>query len=123
MKERTVLASFYSESEAQQAANEIKKLYTSATVQVDELHAFSGYFPEKRSFSISGDIPSLASLSLNTTPTNRDSGILLAANPAASGMSDGQDTITGRNFLLTVICPESSVDHVVTLIRHYRGYT
>lgn len=122
MKERTVLASFYSEEEAKQAAEQIKALGIEVA-EVDQLHAYNGFTPEKRSFTISGDIPSLASLTLNTTPFSRDAGILMAADPSASGMSDGQDNITGRNYLLTVISPNETVPKVVSLIKSNRGYT
>jgi len=122
MAERTVLASFYSRKEAEDAATEIKQIGVDVTA-VDELHAYNGFIPEKRTFPISGDIPSLASLTLNTNFSSRDSNVLLAADPAASGMSDGQDNITGRNFLLTVVCPEQQVEEVVDIIRKHHGYT
>ncbi len=122
MVERTVLASFYSEPEAKQAADEIKQLGVETT-QVDQLHAYGGILPEKRLFPISGNIPSLASLTLNTIPSSRDKSVLMAADPAASGMSDGQGNITGRNYLLTVVCPNEIVDQVVQIIRNNRGYT
>jgi hypothetical protein len=122
MVERTVLASFYSETEAKQAAGQIQQLGVETT-QVDQLHAYGGVIPEKRLFPISGNIPSLASLTLNTLPSTRDASVLLAADPAASGMSDGEENITGRNFLLTVVCANELVEQVVQIIRNNRGYT
>lgn len=122
MVERSVLASFYSESEALHAADEIKQLGVEIT-QVDQLHAYGGIIPEKRLFPISGNIPSLASLALNTLPSSRDTSVLLAADPSASGMSDGEGNITGRNYLLTVVCANELVDQVVQIIRNNKGYT
>jgi hypothetical protein len=122
MIERTVLASFYSELEAKQAADAIKQLGVE-TAQVDQLHAYGGVIPEKRIYPISGGIPGLASLTLNTIPSSRDASILLAVDPAASGMSDGQENMTGRNFLLTVICQNKLVEQVVQIIRDNRGFT
>ncbi len=122
MVERTVLASFYSEVEAERAASEIKRLGVE-TAQVDQLHAYVGMIPEKRKYPISGSIQGLASLTLDTVPVSRDAGVMLAADPAASGMSDGQENISGRNFLLTVVCPNKQVEQIVQIIRNHRGYT
>ncbi len=120
--ERTVLASFYSQVEAEQAERIVKQIGVETT-QIAALHAHTGMTVEKQAFLISGNIPSLASLSMNITPSSRDDSVLLAADPALSGMSDGQDNITGRNFLLTVVCNNELVEQVVQIIRDYRGYT
>jgi hypothetical protein len=122
LAERTILASFYSEAEAKQAANEIQALGVEVA-QVDELHAYSPIEPNRDAFLISGKIPSLASITLNTVPDSRDSGALLAADPSASGMADGEGNVTGRNYLLTAICPENLVDTAVRVIRACNGYT
>jgi hypothetical protein len=122
MRERTILSSFYSEAEANQAAQQIRDLGVEVA-KVDQLRAYSGPIPERRAFPISGHIPSLSSLTLNTEVSSRDWGILLAADPAASGMTDGQDNITGRNFLLTVVCPEDRVEECVRVIKECNGYT
>ncbi|MCL6547438.1 MAG: hypothetical protein K6T30_00840 [Alicyclobacillus sp.] len=122
MAERTVLASFYSEADASRAAEQIRDLGVEVT-QVDELHAYGGEQPERHSFLISGQFAGLATLTLSHTPSTRDSGVLLAADPSASGMTDGEDNITGRNWLLTVVCPEHLVDQVVTRIKACGGYT
>jgi len=122
MRERTVLASFYSEPEAQQAASQIHAMGVEVA-QIDELHAYGGVTPNRRFYPISGDIPSLAELSLNAQVLSKDASVLLAADPAASGMADGRSNITGRNYLLTVICPEPLVDKAVQVIRTANGYT
>ncbi|MCL6637899.1 MAG: hypothetical protein K6T26_08120 [Alicyclobacillus sp.] len=122
MSERTILSSFLSEADAQQAAERIQALGVNVT-QVDELHAFSGSPPPRRAFPISGKIAGLSSLTLNTVPLSRDASILLAADPSASGMADGADRVTGRNWLLTVVCPEELVDQAVAIIRESGGYT
>lgn len=122
MAERTILASFFSEAEAKQAANEIRALGVEVA-QVDELHAYSPIGPNREAFLISGKIPSLASITLNTIPESKDSAALLAADPAASGMADGEGNITGRNYLLTAICPEDQVDPAVQIIKARNGYT
>lgn len=122
MAERTVLSSFYSRPEAVKAEEQIRAIGVEVT-QVDELHLYPGPEPRRNAFAISGKIPSLANLTLNSTPSSRDAGILMAADPSASGMSDGEGNITGRNFLLTVVCPESQVEEVVSIIKACNGYT
>ncbi|MCL6441969.1 MAG: hypothetical protein K6T83_00655 [Alicyclobacillus sp.] len=121
MSERTVLASFYSAADAKQAAEQIHALGIEVA-QVDTLHAHPGVESDVDSFLISGDIPSLSAITLNTLGS-RDANVLLAADPSASGMGDGQDNVTGRNYLLTVVSPESQVDEVVRVIKACGGYT
>jgi hypothetical protein len=122
MAERTVLSSFYSEADAKRAEQQIRSLGIEVT-QVSELHAYPGDRPDVRAFPVSGKIPGLASLTLNTDPSSRDAGVLLATDPAASGMTDGAGNVTGRNFLLTVVCPEAQVEPVVGIIQDCGGYT
>jgi hypothetical protein len=123
MGERTVLASFYSAPEASKAAEQVHALGIEVA-QVDELHGYSGVIPERRAFPITGRIPSLASLTLDTEVSSRDAGVLLAADPSASGMSGGSGNNTGaRNYLLTVISPEDHVEQVVQIIKDCNGYT
>jgi len=122
MSERTVLSSFYSQSDAEAAAIQIHELGVE-TVQVDELHRYPTHSVSRPLYTISGDIPSLASLTLHSTPYSRDAAVLLATDPSASGMADGRDNITGRNFLLTVVCPENDVESVVSIIKSTNGYT
>ncbi|MCL6452831.1 MAG: hypothetical protein K6T78_04275 [Alicyclobacillus sp.] len=122
MSERTVLASFYSEPEANVVADQIRDLGVE-TVQVDTLHRYPTPRANHWVYTLSGEVPSLASLTLDTTPGSRDAAVLMAADPAASGMSDGQGNITGRNYLLTAVCPEDLVETVVQLIRDGNGYT
>ena len=122
MSTQTVLASFYSNEEATEAANQCRILGCEVA-QVDELRAYTGVIPTKRTYPISGNIQSLSSLTLDVVAASRDASVLLAADPAASGLSDGQDNVTGRNYLLTVICEPGSVDSVVQIIRSHHGYT
>ncbi|MNP82349.1 hypothetical protein D3C76_1809590 [compost metagenome] len=69
----------------------------------------------------SGDM-SLASLTQNAAITNPSAGILTAASPAASGMSNGgQDGITGYDILLTVVIEETSFDQAMRVIQDAGG--
>jgi|GEM_PF-4040052 len=78
---------------------------------------------DARNIPIAGKISSLANLTLGTNPRSRDSSILLGADPSASGMTDGSNNISGRNYLLTVVCDNSLVDKVVAMIKAENGYT
>lgn len=123
MSERSVLASFLTAHDANLAASQIHDKLGVEVAKVDELHGLGGLDPDIESYPISGEIPSLAALTLDTQPRSRDAGVLLAADPSASGMSDGQGNITGRNFLLTVVCKEEQVEPVVQIIKGCNGYT
>lgn len=122
MPERTVLSSFYTQEEAKKAAERIEGIGVETT-KVDELHAFGGIHAEQHAFPITGDIPSLASITLDTSIRSRDAGIMLAADPSASGMADREGNDIGRNWLLTVVCEDALVEEVVQIIKDGNGYT
>lgn len=124
MSTRTILASFYTESEANQARDKVQSLGAEAA-EVDSLHPSGQPDRTLEAYAISGKIPSLANLTLHTSVSSRDAGVLLAADPSASGLAtpDIDDPVTGRNFLLTVICPEPLVDQAVDIIKQCNGYT
>lgn len=120
--ERSVFAAFYSEKEARAAEKKIRALGV-VTTQIAPLTHYGNEDNNPQSIPIAGKISSLANLTLGTNPQSRDASILLASDPAASGMSDGQGEITGRNYLLTVVCNEPLVDRVVRIIKEENGYT
>lgn len=122
MGERTILASFYSREEALQAAESVRALGIEVA-QVDELDGYGGNPQPRDSFVISGEIESLSSLTLGSDPSSRDVGVLLSADPAASGMSGEVDPMLGRNYLLTVVCDNHRVDAAVDVIKENNGYT
>lgn len=125
MGERSILSSFLSAEDAEIAANEIKALGIEVA-KVDALRSVAGADAHIHSFPITGNIPSLASLTLDVSPSSENDGVLLAAGPSASGMSgadDMNDDSSGRNFLLTVVCDDSFVDEAVKVIKKCRGYT
>lgn len=120
--ERSVFASFKSQPDAQAVQEKVKRLGISDT-QVAHFSAYGTPDGDRSIIPISGDIPSLAALTLGAEVSSRDAGILMSADPAASGMSDGEGRITGRDWLLTVVCPEDQVETVVELIKDGNGYT
>ena len=122
MGERTILASFYSRDEAAKAAAEIQSQGISVA-EVDELAGYGNNAEPRDAYTISGKIDSLSSLTLGAVPSSRDVGILLSADPAASGMAGEPDRMLGRNYLLTVVCDNRLVDKAVDIIKRCNGYT
>lgn len=122
MGERTILASFYSHGEAAKAAAEIHNQGIEVA-EVDELDGYSNNAQPRDAYTISGKIDSLSALTLGAEPSSRDVGILLSADPAASGMAGEPDRMIGRNYLLTVVCDNKLVDTAVDIIKRYNGYT
>ncbi|KWX88171.1 hypothetical protein AMQ83_08490, partial [Paenibacillus riograndensis] len=71
---------------------------------------------------LTGDIPSLATMTLNSTPDTRSAGILAAADASASGMSHGgEGGPTGRDILLTVVLDSGVFDQALSLIEEAGG--
>lgn len=122
MSERTVLASFMTQEEAEAVQQAVQKLGVD-TAQVDQRHKFASHTPLRESFLVSGKIGSLANVTLNEQPSSKDSGIMLAADPAASGMADHSDEGPAYNYILTVICDDNFVERIVQIIKDGNGFT
>ena len=120
--ERAILSSFRSQEEAQGAAKKVQSL----GIKDVKINSFSAAPDRQKNLlmnPITGNFESLAWLSGDTNVGSRDSGILQAASPINSGMSDGQDMITGYNWGLTVVSPEGLVERVVKVIKDAGGFT
>lgn len=101
------MAFFKSPEEAQKAADQLEALGT-IDMSIDRFSKYPGGGLNSIGNPVTGEISSLASLSLNADISGRDDGILLAAGTDASGYSDGgQGGPTGRDILLTVVVDES----------------
>lgn len=122
MKERNILAGFHTEENANKAANALKKAGFE-TIQVEQLGKFPGEGPQVITNPISGEIPTLGHLTLGAAffQAGRDASVMAAADPAASGMSDGGPDTIGPSFLLTAVVPENRGDEAVQLIRSFGG--
>jgi len=105
--EKNILAFFKSPDEAQNAEGQLKALGV-IDMSIDRFSKNPGGELNSIANPITGEISSLATLSLNADISGRDDGILLAAGTDASGYSDsGQGGPTGRDILLTVVIDES----------------
>ncbi|MTV48094.1 hypothetical protein GJ688_03745 [Heliobacillus mobilis] len=123
MGEKTILAYFHGPDEAQKAKEQlVNQGYE--TVQVDNFSHFPGPESAERYFNpLTGDERrSLTSL-IEGVETGDDSRVMMAAMPTASGMADNASFISGRNYLVTVVCDESKYDEAKQLLSAHGGYT
>lgn len=116
MKERNILSGFHNEEDAAKAAEALRQAGFS-TVQIDRVGQFPGDGNESIMNPISGEIPSLGSMTLaGDFPSGRDASILAAASPDASGMADRGDDNLNRSVLLTAVVPEERGDEATQII-------
>ncbi|CEH30780.1 hypothetical protein AM501_30115 [Aneurinibacillus migulanus] len=121
MAEKNILAYFKSPEEAEQAAQKLSELGV-VDLSIDRISRYSGQGTERMMNTLGGELPSLASTVLDADITNRGAGILLAADVSASGMSDGgQDDITGRDILLTVVVEEPKHHQALHIVEQSGG--
>ena len=119
--EKNILAFFKSPEEAQNAAKQLEALGT-IDMSIDRFSKYPGAELNSISNPVTGEISSLASLSLNANIDSRDEGILLAAGPDASGISDGgQEMISGRDILLTVVVDENVHEQAMKICEQAGG--
>ncbi|MED1799953.1 hypothetical protein [Brevibacillus porteri] len=121
VKERNILAGFQTEDDAQEAEKALRQAGFSI-IQIDRIGQFPGDGNEQIMNPISGDFPSLGSLTLaGDFPSGRDASIMAAVDPDASGMADRGDDNLYRSVLLTAVVPEEQGDLAIEIIRSYGG--
>ncbi|MFT9849693.1 hypothetical protein [Aneurinibacillus sp. REN35] len=121
MAEKNILAYFKSPEEAEEAARRLTELGV-IDQSIDRISRYAGQGTDQMINTLSGDLPSLASTVLDADITNRGAGVLLAADVSASGMSDGgQDDITGRDILLTVVVDEAKHHQALHIVEQAGG--
>lgn len=116
MKEKNILAYFHSEEEAKRAEEKLKTLDVIA-LQIDRISPYPGRDVSDLDNPLSEPIASLSSTVLGSSVSSRDAGILLAANPDASGMADGSGLERDRNILLTVIVNEDQLEEAISFLK------
>jgi hypothetical protein len=120
MTEKNILAYFKSPEEAELVSRKLQSLQV-VDMSIDRFSAYPGGELNNSMNILSGEM-SLASLTQNASITNPSAGILAAASPSASGMSDGgQDGTSGFDILLTVVIEESSFDQAMRVIQEAGG--
>jgi hypothetical protein len=121
MAEKNILAYFHSPEQAEGIASKLNALRAVA-VQVDRFSRYPGEGMNSITNPITGNITSLATLTQGADISSRDEGILIAADPSASGLSDGGDGgVTGRDILLTAVVDESVYEQALRVIEQGGG--
>jgi N-acetylmuramoyl-L-alanine amidase len=125
MTEKGILAYFNDPAQAEGIAAKLKAL-RAIDVRVDRFSRYPGAEATEQIFDPStGNIRSLATLTQDAALGNRDSGILIAADPAASGYSDGasgmEGGVTGKDILLTAVVDESMHQQALRVIQEGGG--
>jgi len=121
VKERNILAGYSTEDAAAKAKQALQQAGFS-TVQVDFIEQYPGSGVDEFTNTITGDFPSLGSLTLSGDfPTGRDASVLAAASPEASGMADRDYDNMDSPYLLTAVVPEDRHDEATQIIRSFGG--
>jgi len=117
MAEKNILAFFKSPEEAKRALEEMSSL----SIVDSSVRRVDGYPGEGAAVDnpITGDIPSLGSMTLSGDFDDRNAGVLAAASVSASGMSAGgpDNVVTGRDVLLTIVVEEQDHDRALRIAR------
>lgn len=106
--EKAVIVYFNTPDQAKKALEKMKSEFEVIEAKVDRFDGYSGDGANPDN-PITGDIPSLGSLTLGGN-FDRNPGILAAASTSASGISAGgpSNMVTGTDIMLTAIVPEKS---------------
>lgn len=121
MSEKSILAYFHAPEEAEGLVSKLKALRAS-DISIDRISRYPGSPVNETMNPLTGEITGLGGLVMDALETNDSAGVLMAADPSASGMSHGgQGGPTGRDILLTVVIDEGSHDKALRLIEEAGG--
>ncbi|WP_151735920.1 hypothetical protein [Paenibacillus tengchongensis] len=121
MSEKSILAYFKSPEEAEGVSRKLQALRV-IDMSIDSFSKYPGGAQYSGNNPLTGDIPSLAVMTLNSAMDSHSAGILAAADASASGMSHGGDGgPTGRNILLTVVIDAEVHDQALRIIEEAGG--
>jgi len=117
MTEKPIIVYFKSPDQAKKALDRMKSEFEVIESEIDRFDGYpgTGYDPNN---PITGDIPSLGSITLNGN-FGRNSGILAAASTSASGMSSGGsgNMVSGYDIILTAIVSEENGDRAMQIAK------
>ncbi|CAM3438093.1 hypothetical protein [Marinicrinis lubricantis] len=117
MTEKNILAYFNTPEEAEGVARKLKAL-RALDVSIDRFSRYPGEGVQRNMNPITGDFAGLGNLTLDADYSNKSAAILSAADPSASGMSDGgQGGPTGKDILLTAVMPEETFHQALEVCR------
>ncbi|WP_058301936.1 hypothetical protein [Gorillibacterium timonense] len=122
MTEKSILAYFRTREEAEEAAQKLRSL-RALDARVDSFSRFPGGGSQGLVSPVTGNVSGLASMTLNADVDSRDTGVLLAADPSASGLSDGgSPTVTGHNYVLSAVVTEDAHHQALSVVEQAGGY-
>ncbi|ANE47295.1 hypothetical protein SY83_14625 [Paenibacillus swuensis] len=121
MAEKNILAYFNTPEQAEEVKAKLMAL-RAVEVSIDRFGMYPGTGMNSIMNPTTGDVPSLATMTLNAGISSPGAGILAAASVSASGMSDGgQGGPTGRDILLTAVVDEDNHHQALQVIRDAGG--
>ncbi len=121
MTEKNILSYFHRPDDAQRAEKEILALGAEIT-RVDSTSKYPGEGIDRLMNPVNSDFVSLANLTLGSDTSERNQGILMSADVAASGMSaEGSGFKTEPNYLLTAVVNESIHKEALKIVEKYGG--
>lgn len=122
MDEKYILAYFNTPEQAENIREQLATQEGIVDLQIDRIGLYPGPEPAHFTNTITGEFAGLASITTDSTPSHPDARVMMAAHPSASGMSDSpDDTIRGRDILLTVVMQPKLYDSVRQMIRSAGG--
>ncbi|MDB5052241.1 MAG: hypothetical protein JWM44_291 [Bacilli bacterium] len=93
-----------------------------ADMQIDRISRYVGDPVDETMNPLTGNFTGLGGLVMDAEETSPSAGILMAADPSASGMSDGgQGGPTGRDILLTAVVDEKIHQQALRLVQESGG--
>jgi len=123
MGEKAIIAYFNSPTQAEEAKKRLQALQI-IDMRVDRVGQYPGSGIDHIMNPITGDFDGLGELALSGDFSTPSAGILAAASPDASGMSDrGFDTISGKDVCLTVIVNEEEYDQALSIVEELGAMT
>ncbi len=121
MAERNILAYFHAPEQAEGAKRKLQALRV-IDARVDTFGAYPGSGSEDIMNPLTSDFSGLGELTLSGEFSDQSSAIMAAASPDASGLSDkGDESIAGKNVLLTVVVNEEEAEKAEAIIRECGG--
>jgi hypothetical protein len=119
--EKNILAYFKSPEEAEAVSAKLKAMRVDE-FKIDRISRYVGDPVDETMNPLTGNITGLGGLVMDANETSASAGILMAADPSASGISDGgQGGPTGRDILLTAVVDEKIHEKVLRLVTESGG--
>src|SRR5690606_1995742 len=120
MGEKSIIAYFRTEKNAQKAVRELKERGFD-TVWMDHFSQFPGENVVDLDNPISESPSSLASITMGAAISSRDAGVLAAAHPDASGMAGADGMESPENVIVTVVTEEDREEEARSLLEWAGG--